>query len=323
MKYPRLFCRLTINDKTAATISLLEYNRPFTEDDYPLIKILSDAVSAELQKNQFQQYSRGMLYEDFIWNLLEGRMTDPIAIEERMKLLNLGIKKNIYIFVFDVREYDSAQFSVSYMRDLLENMISSGKALIYDDKIVITTSFTRARDIFKTELQNLSVFLKKYNIRCGISRRCTQLSELRFYYEQALEAMRIGTHMDVDRYIYPYGEYAIYHVAKACAEAGGIKTYCHPALETLLAHDRAYKTNFTDSLHAYLCHFKNITDTANALHLHRSTLVYHLKRIEEIMDISLENHNSLQQIDLTFRLLEYGKKIPRRLKSDEIPESDQ
>jgi sugar diacid utilization regulator len=319
MTYPRIFRRIVIGDKTAAAVSVLEINRPFLSEDTPALELLCAAIAAELQKNQFRQYTRGMLYENFLWNLLEGRLTDPKTIEERVRILNLGMKKNIYVFVFDLREYDSQQYSLTYMRDVLEKMISGGQALVYDDKIVITASFTRARDIFKTELRNLSVFLKKYNIRCGISRRCTEPSQLRFYYEQALDAMRVGTHLDFDRYIYPYGEYAVYHIAEVCGEAGGAARFCHPALETLLAHDREYDTAFTDSLYAYIRHFKNVTAAAGALHLHRNTMVYHLRRIEEITDISLTDYNVLQLIELSFRMLEYDKKIERREKWDDVP----
>jgi sugar diacid utilization regulator len=260
-----------------------------------------------------------MLYENFIWNLLEGRITDEKSIEERVRLLNLGLKKNIYVFVFDLREYDSSQYSLTYMRDVLEKMISGGQALIYDDKIVITASFMRARDIFRTELSNLSVFLQKYNIRCGISRRCTEPAQLRFYYEQALDAMRVGTHMDFNRYIYPYGEYAVYHIAEVCTVQGGAQKYCHPALEVLIAHDKEYGTAFTDSLYTYIRQFNSTGDAAKALHLHRNTMVYHLKRIEEITDISLEDYNVIQLIALSFRLLEYDNKIPRREQWDNVP----
>ena len=332
MAYPRVFKRLTASGRTLGTLAVVEYRRPFTEEDSALLGLLGDAVSAELQKNQFQQFSRGMLYEELIWDLLEGRLTDPKTIEERVKLLNLGLKKNIYMFVFDLREYDSGQYSTSYMRDRLEQMISGGRAMVYNDHIVITASFSRARDIFRTELRNLGAFLKEYNIRCGISRRCTEPSELRMYYEQALDAMRVGTHMDGERYIYPYGEYAVYHVAEACRSAGdanssgksafGAKKFCHPGLLALLAYDREYQTHFTDSLRAYLLAFRNISNAANTLHLHRNTMVYHLKRISEIMDISLDNHNSLQQIEFSFRLLEYEKKLERPDRWDEIPESD-
>ncbi|NLA88206.1 MAG: hypothetical protein GX847_13215, partial [Clostridiales bacterium] len=226
MKYPRMMSRLTLGGKTAATISVIAYRRPFDKDDELKLKLLSDAVTAELQKSSCRQITRGMVYETFIESLLEGKLKNPQMIEERVKLLNIGIKKNVYLFVFDITGFDAKQYTVSYLRDLMEKMISGGQALIYDEKIVIAASFTRANDIFKSELQNLGDFLKKYNIRCGISRRCTQLSELRFYYEQALNALRIGTHMDFERYIYPYGDYAFYHIAEVCGRAGGSKTFC-------------------------------------------------------------------------------------------------
>lgn len=312
MKYSRLFNKVVINGKSVATVSVIEYNRPFKDIDFSLVKILSDSIATEMQKDQFQQFTRGMQFEQLIENLLERRLKDPKVIEERVNLLNIGIKKNIYVFVFDVSEFDSKKFSLSYMRDTLEKMISGGKALIYDNKIVITASFSRTQDILKTELINLSAFLKKNNIRCGISRRCTQLAELRFYYDQALDALRVGTYMDRERYIYPYGEYAVYHIAEACSEAGGSKVFSHPALEVLMAYDKEYNTTFTNSLYEYLIHFKNISNTAKALHLHRNTLIYHLQRIEEIMEVSLSDYHTIQLLELSFRLLEYDKKITPR-----------
>ena len=323
MSYPRLFCTVSINNKSVATLTVIGFHRPFNKNDYFCMKILSSAIAAEMQKDQFRQYTRGLMYEDFLWNLLDGRLTDPRVVEERVRILNLGIKKNIYVFVFDLSEYDSKQFSLTYMRDVLEKMISGGQALIYNNNIVITTSYARARDIFQTELTNLSDFLKEYNIRCGISRRCVQPSELRFYYEQAQDAMRIGTHLDPERYIYPYGEYAVYHIAQVCNDNGGTKRFCHPALEVLIRYDEEYSTNFTESLYTYIRQFKNITNTANALHLHRNTLVYHLKRIEEIMDVSLSDANVIQLFDLSFRLLEYDKQIERKEKWNDVPEREQ
>jgi hypothetical protein len=322
MKYPRLMNRVSLGGKTIATISVVEYCRPFRDKDEALLKILGDAVTAELQKDHFQQFTRGILYENFIENLLEGRLKDPKVIEDRVKLLNIGIKKYVYVFVFDITDFDTKQYTVSYMRDVLEKMISGGQALIHDHKIVIASSYIRAKDIFEKELNILGEFLKKYNIRCGISRRCTQLAELRFYYEQALDALRIGTHLDADRFIYPYGEYAVYHIAESCMEAGGSKTFCHPALLALIAHDQEYGTHFINSLYAYLSHFRNISDAAKALHLHRSTVVYHLRRIEEIMEIHLSDFSTVLLIELSFRILEYEKKLDFRTPKDGLIEKE-
>jgi sugar diacid utilization regulator len=312
MKYARLFNKLTLNGKSIATISVIEYNRSFTENDYILLEILGKAVTAEMQKSQFQQFTRGMLFEQLIENLLEGRLKDAKFIEDRVKLLNIGINKYIYVLVIDVIDFDSKQYSVSYMRDMLEKMIRGGRALIYDNKIIIIVSYACAEAIWKKELKDFAVFLKKNNMRCGISRPCTQLSEIRFFYEQALDALRVGTHMDYEKNIYPYEQYAIYHIAEACSKPGGPGFFCHPALKKLIAHDHENKTSFTNSLYQYIRHFRNISNTANILHLHRNTMIYHLQRIEEIMGISLSDYDTMQMIELSFRFLEYDKELVLR-----------
>ncbi len=324
MRYPRMFSKITVGERSVATISVIEYARPFESNDAHLLKMLSEAVSAELQKNQFQQYSRGMMYEDFIWNLLEENMVDPKSINERARVLGLNFKKNIYVFVFDLRDYDSSQYSLRYMRDMLENMISGGRALIYENKIVMTASSTqRVKDYFGDELGRLAAFLAKYGIHCGISRRCVSPINLRLYYEQALDAMRIGRRLDADRHLYTYGEYAVYTVAQACADAaGGVSKFVHPALDVLLAYDREYGTSYMESLYTYLRHFKNITNAANELHLHRNTMVYHLKRIEEIMDVSFDDYDVVQMLELSFRLLEFDKKTKRPCEPLPVPEAE-
>jgi hypothetical protein len=190
-----MMCKIPISGKLAATISVVEYFKPFSDGDPQLLKLLGHCVAALLQRDGGQRSGRGILYEDFIADLLEGRLPDPDIVEERIRTLNIGLKNNVYVFLFDVSGYDPRRFSITYMRDVLEKMVSGGQAAIYDGKIVIAANFSRSRDIFLTELSNLGEFLKQHNIRCGISRRCAKPHELRFYYDQALDALLIGTYL--------------------------------------------------------------------------------------------------------------------------------
>ena len=127
MAYPRMFIKLITGDRAMATLSVVESGHRMTDEDEKLLVLLGDALSAELQKDRFQHNSRGLGYEDFIRALLEGRLTDPKAIEGRVRLLNLGLKKYIHVFVFDVGELDERRHSTAYMRDQLEQMISGGR----------------------------------------------------------------------------------------------------------------------------------------------------------------------------------------------------
>jgi hypothetical protein len=140
MKYPRLFCRVAVGNRPVATVAVIEYYRPFIQRDYLMLGMLASAISAEMQKNKFLHYTRGLLYEEFIVDLIEGRIKNPSVIEEKVKSLNLGLRKYIYVVTVDIKEFDVTYFSIPYMRDYLEKMISGSKALIYNDNINMITS---------------------------------------------------------------------------------------------------------------------------------------------------------------------------------------
>jgi len=115
----------------------------------------------------------------------------------------------------------------------------------------------------------------------------------------------VGMHMDNTKSIYRYDEYAIYHIAQLCSD--NKEMFIHPKLTLLLNLDKEHDSSFTQSLYTYLKCNRNITDTANALHIHRNTLIYHLKRIEDLLDISTSDVDILLHFELSFRIMEYTK----------------
>lgn len=313
MNYPRLFCRVAVGSRPVATVAVIEYNRPFIERDYLILSMLANAISAEMQKNKFLHYTRGLLYEEFIVDLIEGRVKNTSIIDEKLKSLNLGLKRFIHVITIDIKEFDVAYFSVPYMRDYLEKMISGSKAIIFNDNITMVTSYNNEREIYESDTIRLREFLKDYKLHAGLSRPFSKLEELKDHYYQSLEALELGTHIDSDVTIYAYDDYAIYHIAKVCADTSDLKLFYHPKLEFLMEYDAEHKTSFTDSLYTYLKHSRNITNTAKALHLHRNSMIYHLKRIEEILNFSLSDNEMLLHIELSFRLMEYDKKFNKKV----------
>ena len=313
MKYPRLFCRVAVGSRPVATVAVIEYYKPFIQRDYLMLSMLASAISAEMQKNKFLHYTRGLLYEEFIVDLIEGRLKNPSVIDEKVRSLNLGLKKFIHVITVNIKEFDVTYFSIPYMRDYLEKMIGGSKAIIYNDKINLISSYNGERELFESDAIKLRDFLKDYKLHAGLSRSFTKLEELKEHYDQAQEALDLGTRIDGEATIYAYDDYAIYHIAKVCAESDEIKTFCHPKLEYLMEYDAEHKTSFTDSLYTFLKHSRNITNTAKALHLHRNSMIYHLKRIEEILNFSLSDNEMLLHIELSFRLMEYDKKFNRKV----------
>jgi len=309
MKYARIFGRVLAGNRPVATVSVVELNRPFKEEDFEVVAMLCNAVSAEMQKNKFLHYTRGLLYEELIVELIEGKDENDNLISERVKSLGVGMKKYIYVLTIDIKGFDVEKFSLSYMRDYLEKMISGSKALIYNDYIVIVASCAQENGLYDTDIKSLRDFLREYNMRGGISRGFQRFEEIGDHYRQSLDALYIGARMDREANLHTYDDYAIYHIAKACSQNTSLKVFCQPKLYVLMDYDREHNTSFTTSLFSYLKHSRNITETAKSLHLHRNSMIYHLKRIEEIMGFSLTDSNTLLHIELSFRFMEYDKQL--------------
>lgn len=303
----RLFSSVIVGGRNSATISVLELNRPFTDEDLFNITMLRDAVSAEMQKDKFLNYTRGMLHEELIENLLEGKSGTPILAEFEMSSTKFGFKQKLLVYVLDIRGFDTENYSVPYIRNYLEKLIPDNHAVIYGDNIVLVSGFDKSSEYMELAL---SEFMKSHNIKAGASRIFTDLTVLRSHYNEALAALSVGMHMDASKTIYRYDEYAIYHIAQLCSDNPDM--FIHPKLTLLYELDREHDSSFAQSLYTYLKCSRNITDTANALHIHRNTLIYHLKRIEDLLDISIDDVDLLLHFEMSFRIMEYNKSILRK-----------
>ena len=65
----------------------------------------------------------------------------------------------------------------------------------------------------------------------------------------------------------------------------------HPALEKLRSYDRSNQADMLETLKAYLENDRNAQRCANLLYLHRNSLQYRVRRIQEIADIDLDDPN--------------------------------
>ena len=75
-----------------------------------------------------------------------------------------------------------------------------------------------------------------------------------------------------------------------------ILEYCNNKLRRLEEYDHANGTFLINTLESYyMCGF-NVGKTAEALYIHRNSLQYRLKKIEEIMDMSLDD--SMEYLDI-------------------------
>jgi DNA-binding PucR family transcriptional regulator len=89
---------------------------------------------------------------------------------------------------------------------------------------------------------------------------------------------------------------------RTVSETEDLSRYLHPALPKLASYDTENGTNLELTLHTYLKNSCSTTDTAKALYLHRNSVIYRLRRIEELCDIDLDDTDTRFRLRLSYAL---------------------
>ena len=82
----------------------------------------------------------------------------------------------------------------------------------------------------------------------------------------------------------------------------------HPAIPVLMEHDSTHKSELTDTLRIFLKNRQNVTQTAKALFVHRTTLFRWLNQIRDLTGLDLENTEQMLELEMSYRILEEHKR---------------
>ena len=89
---------------------------------------------------------------------------------------------------------------------------------------------------------------------------------------------------------------------RTVSDSEDLSRYLHPALPKLASYDKANNASLELTLHTYLKLACNTTETADALYLHRNSVIYRLRRIEELCDIDLTDTDTRFRLRLSYAI---------------------
>jgi len=136
-------------------------------------------------------------------------------------------------------------------------------------------------------------------------------------------ALETGRRLAPGRALYPmdeFGEKALLLAAAKALEADGYEAedFCDQAIAQMRMVDEETGTQYARSLQAYLSHGLDLRLAAQALGVHRNTLAYRMKRVQEIFEIDLEDVNTCFELLFSFWLLDHLPKTISRKNSGEF-----
>ena len=83
---------------------------------------------------------------------------------------------------------------------------------------------------------------------------------------------------------------------------------CHPSLISLVMDDKRTGGNLTDVLYEYLRCERNAALAAKRLFIHRNTMLYKIRKIEDLIGQSLDEPSLRERMLFSYRVLDYMRR---------------
>ena len=141
---------------------------------------------------------------------------------------------------------------------------------------------------------------EKVRIQVGISLRKNGILQYKEARNEALLAVKFAD--DQHQYVQWYRNLGIYKVLGCISQTEPLYAFYQEILGKLEVSDSVSHGNLCETLKVYMDCNCNALDASKRLYIHRNTMRYRLNKIEEILDISLNDMHTLFLLDTAFEI---------------------
>ena len=135
--------------------------------------------------------------------------------------------------------------------------------------------------------------------RCGIGLPASSLEDWRVSLRQAGQALEMARRLAEPKPLY-YSDLSVYRLLFQLEHSPELITFQEETIGPLLALENA--NEFIHTLEAYFEHNGNLSQTAEALFIHRNTLIYRMERIAAITNLELDKPENRLALQLALRI---------------------
>jgi len=191
-----------------------------------------------------------------------------------------------------------------YMCYLLEQMLPGLRAVYGDNHIacIVDHGAVKQEGLLDKLKLKLDLCLRDLQCTAGISDFFDDPSDVKDYYIQASQAVRLGQKRFPDRRYFLFGDVTLDYALDNVSGQLKVHHILHKGIIKLLEYDREHDGSYCESLYVYLSNQFNASAAADKCYVHRSTFIRRLERISEISGINLDDNDEILHILISFRL---------------------
>lgn len=303
--YYMVFQSVKIKNNTVAYLFTPEVNKMYNHEDLEYIQVLSQMVSIELQKENIYSQSNSYKYEYFLSELLNGNLTDKKYVQRQLDQIGMKESPYYHILLCSLSNSNTSNLDIQTYCQKLRNLLPNSLVTVHKKYITVLLKSDKINDInFRVE-EKLNPFLQLNSMIAGLSYGFDDIIKANSYFEQIRELISLDNIAKIPGIIIKYSDNYLIHLLGDISNINKLYTMMHPHIRNMVYHDRENKTNYVQTIEAFLQNNRNASLAANSLYIHKSTFFYRLNKIIELFDIDINDAELLFNYEYSLRIYRY------------------
>ena len=267
---------ITQHGQSAYRLLLLDTKKDLSDSEGFLLEFLAEMIHHAFLHNVMQKTSPAQSLHTVLLRALDDRTADYIAVSQALDALGWHSR----------------------------HILTGCSAFPHGGGIVAFFNLTLS-DFSMTDLMERMVhFVEDSSLNAGFSRCMNGHMNLRRQYIQAKIALQFGTRKYPDKRMHPFNDISFDYILDQATKKLPGYMLCHERLLFLQEHDDSSGSDYMRTLRCYLDNHCNVVQTARELFIHRSTLLYRLEKIKEILESDLSSPDEILYLMLSFRFID-------------------
>ncbi|MGE5704310.1 MAG: PucR family transcriptional regulator [Clostridia bacterium] len=281
-----------------------EVNRPLTVEDDEILRQAARAAVPRLVQRQGKRKAEEQRRKEFFWELLLGNHSSETAIKRKAESLSLTLPTPYLVCIIEASGVHLEQYLYPLlMRDKLL-WVLDGSQLI----LLIGLPATASREgasLTKHMEQYLHDALSKLGEQmiAGYGQSYQGYKDIVKSYREALQVLQVKRIFSQESgKIQGFQQLGIYRFLLQLKKWSDAEGYVSERLMKLKRYDQENQTNLLETLEIFLDLAGRVNQAAKRLHIHINTLGYRLRRIEEILEVDLDDQNQRTSLYLDMKM---------------------
>lgn len=313
---------ILINQSLAGYLRIAAPDTVFNGERPLLEKYILFPLSLWFNRKNIEDMVETRLKNDFVWNLVNQNYTSFDEIARQGMLLHFDLSKPytcIMLKALNTQEADQVQEysgeAVAMASKLTAIVLEQGRKqdlrVMMADRSLQFIIFVEnpafeprpaIQAFLKAVQQQVHTAFPPYEFFWGISETSLKPPDFSALYHHATMALQYSLNSQTKEYQFTYQDTQKARILSLLLNNEEIVAMAKEALAPLQQYDALSDIDLMGTLTQYIeCNY-HISSTARALHIHRQSLLYRLRKIESLTEMSLTNHKDLFLLEVYSRI---------------------